>query len=1442
MSLPHINVNIDNTIYIFPEDGNLIYKYSPFQNLKVIRNDGIIDLDRLTLNAADANIDINNPISLKTELSYDDSVNLLINDHKNPLKVVNSRFYLTSANSYKIADRRGNLDTNIYTSDNFPIEAGLIKTVRSIVGLDFLGIFDGGIMPVGNYHFYFKLADVDGNESDFISESGKVVCYIGAINNPSSIRGGLLDESSDKLIKFKLKNLDLAYNYINIYYTRTSGDDKMETLKTYKINDKFRINGTTTEISITGYEDHEEIDISEINVQYSSFKSVESTTNCQNMTFAGNVTRDFELYKTLEKYSLLVTPKLVQDADIGYLNDKYEESYSDQEGYEYYNPKNIYYKLGYWDEEIYRTGIVYILNDYTLSPVFNTRGITELYEDVPFKSYNISDTFEYGEDFIMNDHENIENLENAKGIFRIKARNMTIFDGKEKIKPFGIKFEFQSDVIEGKYVTIDGTSIKALPGLKDLTKGFFIVRQKRIPTLLTQGVGIATSNKSFIPVINGTFTDQTTTSAYFTESFLKSNSSKPMLGRGLFKLNSTTDVSHNALLCPEAALRPYIFNNFFNSSEFIIKKSKYNTSGGFVDESLPAQRILFSLGSLSPQTATDEYIKTNLLLIEPGIDLIFNNETKFSSKAGDPVIAWSHLDPVLGDLENLREETGEGETTETEWSNGVTKVRGEFNSYVGSTYNNIQFGQYYNIFQKNYNFEERWRDYFKIRANDSSPFVPISDRISWDTITPQNKITPAIYRGDCYINTYTHRMMWNFIDPEFPTNNAIVDPWTWYKNFRIKKTEMVIKDNVNGAYTDSIVADNTDGTLTGGSSVFSYKKILDVFTYRSVTFNTNIDTSDVADISTYRITLPDSKKFDKYAEANGIFGASKLNRADINSVGLGHWVTFKICSNVNLAMRDIDFSRPQEEAIHKMKRGFYPLQSAKPSNKLPESNVINTGISYSLGNKYYFEVPDVPFIKTSFSTRIHYSDILQESSFKNGNRVFREQNYQDYSNEYGALVKLIEWYGTLVAIMEHGVMMIPVNERAMMANASGENVYINTENVLPKNPKVLSNMFGSKWADSVVTTQRYIYGLDTIGKKVWRTNGETFEIISDLKIQKFLNDNIQLSIMDKDKTPGISAIKTHYNAFKHDIMFTYIYKNISWHLCWNELQNKWVTQYTWFPEFSENINNIFYTFANEKNHPLKGSILYKHGFAGADEELGNIQPTHWYDEQHPFEYEFVVIGVQGVQKIFNNLQIISNWAEPESFEFEIVGEGFDWGKQKSLILSLSPSESLGLPQVKNELINNYFSYLSSNPNVAKLPFIWCRNTNIFNENWPDPEAGSKDINLKNYKSQIKPLMSYQAAIDYNHFKEQVITVYQQAKDIKDFGRLSGNMQYLEDLWDVQIQPINFKYAYASGGNLLYSDPTEMLIRDKYMKVRVRYSGEKYAIINAIRTLFIISYA
>ncbi|MGM9965217.1 MAG: hypothetical protein ACI32Z_08775 [Clostridium sp.] len=39
--------------------------------------------------------------------------------------------------------------------------------------------------------------------------------------------------------------------------------------------------------------------------------------------------------------------------------------------------------------------------------------------------------------------------------------------------------------------------------------------------------------------------------------------------------------------------------------------------------------------------------------------------------------------------------------------------------------------------------------------------------------------------------------------------------------------------------------------------------------------------------------------------------------------------------------------------------------------------------------------------------------------------------------------------------------LIPINERAIAGEGSGGNVYINTSNVLPENPKIISDTFGS---------------------------------------------------------------------------------------------------------------------------------------------------------------------------------------------------------------------------------------------------------------------------------------------------------------------------------------------------------------------------------------------
>jgi hypothetical protein len=85
------------------------------------------------------------------------------------------------------------------------------------------------------------------------------------------------------------------------------------------------------------------------------------------------------------------------------------------------------------------------------------------------------------------------------------------------------------------------------------------------------------------------------------------------------------------------------------------------------------------------------------------------------------------------------------------------------------------------------------------------------------------------------------------------------------------------------------------------------------------------------------------------------------------------------------------------------------------------------------------------------------------------------------------------------------------------------------------------------WKDSVIKSPytQCVYGVDTVAKKIWKIGpqGNGLEFISDFKVQKFLNDWIDLSEYDFNEYQGHINVKTHYNEFKHDVIFTY-YRDI----------------------------------------------------------------------------------------------------------------------------------------------------------------------------------------------------------------------------------------------------------------------------------------------------------
>jgi len=84
---------------------------------------------------------------------------------------------------------------------------------------------------------------------------------------------------------------------------------------------------------------------------------------------------------------------------------------------------------------------------------------------------------------------------------------------------------------------------------------------------------------------------------------------------------------------------------------------------------------------------------------------------------------------------------------------------------------------------------------------------------------------------------------------------------------------------------------------------------------------------------------------------------TKVNRGDVNAVKMGHWITIKVCSNVNLSLRSVDHSFASEELITNKPRAFFPLYARNTSgeNKVPESSVYNDGYTTTLSNKYNFE-------------------------------------------------------------------------------------------------------------------------------------------------------------------------------------------------------------------------------------------------------------------------------------------------------------------------------------------------------------------------------------------------------------------------------------------------------------------------------------------------------
>jgi hypothetical protein len=346
----------------YRSEGDLAHEYNPLHNI-IEKKDTLVTIENynkslseikdFTVPASELGVDLNNPVDIECQPSYDGSVNLIINDDKNPPRIINTRYSVIEDNRYKIINRNQVNQTNLYDLNNIDEETRLFRNIRTIPNIQLKAVNYYGQLKAGNYIFYIKLADNDYNKTDIVAESGSIPIFHGTLTNISTISGALAEELTDKSIELELYNIDTTFSKLYLYYTRTTSDiNGIKYSKTYEVIQPYDIIDNKVTISFNGFENVNEIDEEQLNIKYNLVTAVKTQAQVQNMLFFGNVNGIQLNHRDLQAISYYIEATCTQsdnkEYQIGYVDNNYAQLNTNGiTQNEYYNPLNIYYYLGY---------------------------------------------------------------------------------------------------------------------------------------------------------------------------------------------------------------------------------------------------------------------------------------------------------------------------------------------------------------------------------------------------------------------------------------------------------------------------------------------------------------------------------------------------------------------------------------------------------------------------------------------------------------------------------------------------------------------------------------------------------------------------------------------------------------------------------------------------------------------------------------------------------------------------------------------------------------------------------------------------------------------------------------------------------------------------------------------------------------------------------------
>lgn len=303
-------------------------------------------------------------------------------------------------------------DPDIYPNDKWNSEAFFnIKTYSRVPFFTEVNILENGSITPGSYNAAVQYLDSDLNPTNFITVSNTINIYNDSIHSSYDTIHGSRNVSNDaqsfpaasKSIQFFLSNLDPNYAYYRLAIIVATSNDGNPS-KSYLTppipitTTTYIYNGDNTQLV--------ESQLSDIAIDKVKIEAPTHIEQLENrLILAGGIdTRykwcDFQPYASKVSANL-VTQEVVLNSQLSIYNSK--------------NPESTYVLKGYMPGEAYSFGIMYLMEDNSLSPVFHIPGKSPLDTNPSnlMEVYECSDAYVDTYQCVTNDFWGVDYLNNS---------------------------------------------------------------------------------------------------------------------------------------------------------------------------------------------------------------------------------------------------------------------------------------------------------------------------------------------------------------------------------------------------------------------------------------------------------------------------------------------------------------------------------------------------------------------------------------------------------------------------------------------------------------------------------------------------------------------------------------------------------------------------------------------------------------------------------------------------------------------------------------------------------------------------------------------------------------------------------------------------------------------------------------------------------------------